>query len=291
MLHGLLLGATLGGTSSAIVISLVQNSSASKESKSLLVLESTLTDALSVLTAFIVIQIISSEKEVTLNMVMNLLFSSFSIALVFGALASILWLLVLRRLGHDSFPYMLTLATVFVLYSIVEASQASGGIAVFLFGLILGNAGRITEKVSAFGKWTLSSEISSFQEEVTFFTRTFFFVFLGLVINLKGISEVLLVLSIAFIIVFLLIRWIGCKLCVPKSIEKRFIISMLPRGLAAAVLAGLPAEKGISLPGFIELTFVVIILTNVVATIGIFFSKGTSLGASNPSGPKVVSIK
>lgn len=58
LFEGVLLGAILGGTSSAIVIPLVSNTSANDQTKSLLGLESALTDALCVIMAVTMAEVI-----------------------------------------------------------------------------------------------------------------------------------------------------------------------------------------------------------------------------------------
>jgi len=53
--------------------------------------------------------------------------------------------------------------------------------------------------------------------------------------------------------------------------DRLVMFSMLPRGLASAVLATLPVSANIKgCEGFIDYTFAVIILTNVIMTAGIF---------------------
>ncbi|GFO95965.1 sodium/hydrogen exchanger [groundwater metagenome] len=48
------------------------------------------------------------------------------------------------------------------------------------------------------------------------------------------------------------------------------IAAMMPRGLAAAVLATMPLAAGIEIPYFAEIVFSIIILTNLVTTFGVF---------------------
>jgi hypothetical protein len=47
------------------------------------------------------------------------------------------------------------------------------------------------------------------------------------------------------------------------------IISMMPRGLAAAVLASMPLAAGINIQYFPEIVFSIIILTNLATTFGV----------------------
>lgn len=45
---------------------------------------------------------------------------------------------------------------------------------------------------------------------------------------------------------------------------------MMPRGLAAAVLASMPLAEGIKIQYFPEIVFSIIILTNLTTTFGVF---------------------
>jgi hypothetical protein len=55
------------------------------------------------------------------------------------------------------------------------------------------------------------------------------------------------------------------------------MVSMMPRGLAAAVLASFPVLYGLNIPEFQPVVFGVIIISNVIATAGIFL-----FGGENP---------
>jgi hypothetical protein len=55
-----------------------------------------------------------------------------------------------------------------------------------------------------------------------------------------------------------------------SNTDKNIITIMLPRGLAAAVLATLPVANGIVINSFEQIIFTVIIVSNIVSTIGVF---------------------
>jgi cell volume regulation protein A len=284
-LYGLLLGAAVGGTSSAIVLAMLERACASPELKSLLTLESTLTDTFCIVAAFVILQIIQSRVQVEPTGVLNLLAGSFSIAIVLGAVVGIAWLVVLERIyRRGRFPYMLTLAVILLLYASAEAAKGNGGIAVFAFGIVLGNAKRVAEFLKLNEKYAVEGEIAAFQEEVTFFTRTFFFVFLGLILDFEGITMAMAGFAVAAVLVFLAMRFAAAKSVIPSYPDTGFTVSMLPRGLAAAVLAGLPLEQGLDIPGFLETALLVIILTNIVATVGAvaFGKSGSTCDAKLP---------
>src|SRR3970282_2983319 len=84
-LVGVLLGAILGGTSSAIVIGLVRGMSMSEDSRTILVLESTITDVLCIIGALTVIGVLSGRG--TLGETIGDIAAAFLVALVLGAVA------------------------------------------------------------------------------------------------------------------------------------------------------------------------------------------------------------
>ena len=75
-------------------------------------------------------------------------------------------------------------------------------------------------------------------------------------------------------LIILIARILGTK--VLALIDKKIapfqmsIISMMPRGLAAAVLASMPLAAGIKIQYFAEIVFSIIILTNIATTFGVF---------------------
>ena len=119
---GLLLGAALGGgPSGPVVIPLVLKSSAKEDTKTLLTLESVLTDVLCIVTVMILITIIS-EGGVTSNpgAVIQTLLSSFILAAFIAFVFGVFWLMVLKKLEGKPFSFMITIAALFSLYAICE---------------------------------------------------------------------------------------------------------------------------------------------------------------------------
>jgi cell volume regulation protein A len=281
-LEGLLLGSVLGGVSSAIVIAMVDKAGVSDDTKAMLTIESTITDALCIIGAIVFIQVMVSG--IGIGDVGNLLLSSFLIAGFIGGVSAFFWITLTNKLGIDQYAYMLTLAMVFIVYSVTEGVHSNGGIAVFLFGLILGNAKNIASKFKVDTESLVSPIVRIFQEEVTFFVRTFFFVFMGLLLSPSYFDPYILLVALAISMVILLARVISEKISL-KDIDgkdRQIATSMVPRGLASAVLATLPALYGIELNNFQQIIFMVILITNVMATGGLFF-----FGGEKPLWPKI----
>ncbi|MEW5955863.1 MAG: cation:proton antiporter, partial [Candidatus Micrarchaeota archaeon] len=105
------------------------------------------------------------------------------------------------------------------------------------------------------------------------FVRTFFFVYLGLVFNTGALHVDVMLLALAVVAVALAARAVAVKLIVPEkpgTHTNTIMMLMMPRGLAAAVLAAVPAMQGVRIQWFAEIVVIVLVVTNVIATIGVF---------------------
>ncbi len=272
LLHGILLGAVVGGTSSAIVIAMVERARISKETRSILTVESTITDALCIIVAVAALQLIISNHAPEPQVVISTLLSSFTLAVLFGLLSAVGWIFVIDRFSLPKCSYMLTLGLVLGLFAITDALGANGGIAVFIFGMVLGNAKELGKLLKFRKEVKINPNIRLFQEEITFFVRTFFFVYIGLLLSPAYFTPFILGISLALLILFLAARWIAQKLLLSdlSSKDRNIAMVMLPRGLAAAVLSTMPLTNGIAIPNFQQIVFVLILLSNIAATMGLF---------------------
>lgn len=206
-LQALILGAALGGTSSAIVIAMIEKTSASDDTKSLLKIESVITDSLVIIIVFILIAA-SKTAQMSVGGVVNMLFGTFSISIVLGALSAIAWNFVLQNVIKKELDYMLTIGALFILYPVIEALGGNGGLAVFIFGLTFGNQKNIPSTFLSVARHEVEAKIKGFQEEVTFFTRTFFFVYIGMLFPLESLNLGVIGISVFLVGVCLLARFI-----------------------------------------------------------------------------------
>lgn len=265
--RGLILGMIIGGTSSAVVISIVDPLQIKDGVKTTLKLESIITDPVIIVLAIALIQI--SMATVSPTILLNSLASMYSVAIVVGFLTGVAWLVILDKVKGKGFDYMLTLAIAFLLYVLVEAIGGSGSISALVFGLVLGNS-VILSRMLKFGKrYRVDHFLKEFQAEIAFFIRSFFFVYLGLIatINLTYLIYGILITFVIIVMRFIVIELSTYKMVLTK-IEKNVMRSMLPRGLAAAVLAQLPLSFGIEGGEiFLNISFVVILLTVLSTTV------------------------
>ncbi len=307
---GLLLGCVLGGVSSAVVIPIMASASVKEDTKVLLTLESVLTDVLCIVTALILIEILIGGNLDTGDMIQQLL-TSFVLAAFIAFLFGVLWLWVLKRLEGKPFSFMITIAALLVLYAITEFIHVSGAIAALVFGLVLSNKDEIARILKIKGSFVFDEHIKQFHSEVSFLIRTFFFVYLGItfvfsigvdsftnladfipsVIADEPLYVFILLMGVIFIGMFIM-RYIAATVTVimqPESREdKSYIYAMIPRGLAAAVLAqlpftiseftnmdalGNPSSYNLLMGGyqnlFLNMAFMMIVLTVIATTIGV----------------------
>lgn len=304
---GLLLGCIIGGTSGAIVISLMMKSCAREDTKILLTLESVLTDVLCIVTALIFIEVLKGGSLDTGGLIEKLL-GSFIIAGFIAFLFGIFWLFVLKKLTGKQYAFMITIAALLVLYAFAEFIHVSGAIAALVFGLVLSNKEEIARILKFKSNFVLDSHIMQFHSEVSFLIRTFFFVYLGITftftINADTFGSLptfippwlaeqpVLVLLVFLTILFsglFIVRYVSttitCLVHKSSKEDKSYIYTMLPRGLAAAVLAQLPftIKEYAAVPEptsyyilmqpyqsiFLNVVFMIIVLSVIVTSIGV----------------------
>ena len=166
---------------------------------------------------------------------------------------------------------MLTLAVLLLTFVVARTLGGTGALSALFLGLIIGNGPSIA-KLLKFKCTTCNDEsVRDFHSQISFLIRSFFFVFTGLLFSYSSYIPVLFGLFLAF--VFLGLRFGAVKLSFLKASARdseALMTVMLPRGLAAAVLASLPLTSGV--PGsqdFPQITFIVIITTIVICTVGV----------------------
>ena len=181
LLEGLLLGAIVSGTSSAIIVALVSKMRIRDNIKTILTLESIFTDPFTIvipiaLISFLVAPIAATQTDIAVGPVSTIL-SAFSIGAVIGLLGGIIWQAVMDRLKEKHLEYMLTLAAMFLIYIFVETFKGSGALAALMFGLVIGNK-KTFYNILRMRKRSLGDHESlrTMQNEFSFFIRSFFFV-------------------------------------------------------------------------------------------------------------------
>jgi cell volume regulation protein A len=242
LLHGALLGAIVGGTGATVILTITRGLRLAHSAKALIDLESILTSPVCIVIAVVVADMIVQPVAAEPTLAISEILRSFSVAITLAFVAGLMWLFVMHKLRGRPFDYMLTLAVVFLLYFFIQSVKGSGPVGVLIFGLMLANARTISrilklKKVLTIGK----TEMRKFHEEITFFIRSFFFVFMGIIIH---IDPHFIVYGLTVASLLILLRFFTAKIAtLGMRVSQRDLDTirvMAARGEGAAVLAQMP---------------------------------------------------
>src|SRR5690606_11879800 len=111
----------------------------------------------------------------------------------------------------------------------------------------------------------LSEMEASFYRELVFVFKAFFFIFLGISIKIQSLGMVIMAIAIMVAILacrFMIVRLVARRAGPPH--ELTYTSLLVPKGLAAAVLAGVPAQMGLEQGNVIQNYVYAIVLVSIV---------------------------
>ncbi len=281
-----LIGAIVGGNAAAIVVPLIEKIKISEESRTTLFLESGISDVLSIVFAFALVA--SLEAGVFhIDVVVFDIVKTLIMAIVIGCISAFAWSLLLSKIHNIKNSAFTTPAFVFIIYGVTELLGFSGLVSIIFFGIVLGNIPLIISSLQEKHRFIhtilrpqpLSNKELSFFCEVVFLIKIFFFIFIGISLNFE--STPILLLGLLLTIFILILRIPAVLLSIPRSTPKfdASVISVtIPRGLAAAVLALIPLQRGLAEGQFIQdITYSIIFFSVLFTSIFIFLLYKTNL--------------
>ncbi|MDP1593135.1 MAG: cation:proton antiporter [Gallionella sp.] len=267
LLPAILLGVTLGGTSSAVVIPMVNALRLSEKPSTVLVLESALTDVLCIVGVFALLQI-HTQGGVEAGKLIGGVLSALIFAAVIGVIGGIGWLLVLGKVRDFPNTISSTLAYVFIVYGATEGLGFSGAIAALALGITLTNFQKFgMDRIPSLDRniVPLNEVDLIFYREAVFLLKTYFFVYLGISIHFGAIN--LALIAVAMVLLIYAMRMVLTRFVFRDtgySLRDTAITSMLaPKGLAAAVLAALPLQFGVAGGEVIRDTTYMVVLVSI----------------------------
>ena len=183
MLTCLLLAATMSSTDSASVFSLLrsQRMNLKENLKPMLELESGSNDPMAYMLTIALIQVIASGSGFNMGLLVKDLLVQFFVGGVtgyaFGRFA--VWLINKVNLSNSSLYPILLLSLVFITFTITDMLHGNGYLAVYILGVVVGNARLMFRK-----------EINTFMNGLTWFGQIVMFLSLGLLVNPHEMLEV-----------------------------------------------------------------------------------------------------
>jgi cell volume regulation protein A len=282
LIPALILGAIIGSTSEAIVIPLVKQLKIREESQVLLSVESTVTAVLSIIFALTLVDTYQLGQFQVLDVAGSLI-ASFLVAIGLGVAGAFIWSLFLNRIRHIKNTMFTTAACVFVVFGLVELLGFNGPIAALAFGITLGNLKPMSfpffRKELRLESGGLTDMEKAFFGEIAFLLKTFFFIYLG--ISLEMISTELIIMAAVFTVIVFLLRLVAVRLTVGGTAPAKdaaFIGVMLPRGLTAVVLAAIVFQQEIPGGELIKnLTYGIVLFSVVLTSLLVLLTDKTKL--------------
>ena len=169
-------------------------------------------------------------------------------------------------------------------YGAIELVNMNGAIGVLALGFALANLDLLPKflrtHISAI---PVSYNDMSLLSEITFLLRTFFFIYLGLLIQFSNLQIVLM--AILLTVLIFATRYLAIRLLFsPKQYQRldaMVSVAMGPRGLACAVLATVPLQKGIPGGEWIQqVVFALIPMSIFLTALFVSFSENEKMRSS-----------
>jgi len=272
----LMFGAIVGSTSPAVIVPLTRGMKMEQSSKTILFLESALSDVLSIVVAIGFMDSYKMGKLHVTQMIGQVL-ATLILAGLAGVGSAFLWSALLRRIRGLENSIFTTPAFVFVLFGIVEIFGFSGYVAAVVFGAVLGNI-EVFHGVAWMRRYlpseaiTLNDQERNFLGEVGFLLKTFFFVYVGVSIRFTDLPLVYAGTALTMLIFLIRIpaAWLGLARTVPVR-DASLAAIMSPKGLAAVVLASMPLEQQIPEGHMLQSVTYSIVFLSIVLTSALSF--------------------
>ena len=278
LLASLLTGFILGGTCSAFVIPILKQLNVKQRIYSLLTFESALTDILSIVFSLTIIEL-TKLGTFQIQIVIAKIITLFAVAGFLGIIAGAIWIAIVKKVLKEH-NYMITIAYLLLLYVVAEYLGGNGAIAALTFGIIIRNAKQIEKLIRkvTHQENTSSSTVTTHSEEyfyhqLSFLLKTFFFVYVGVLIDLSNHKALILGAILGIAILFS--RRASILILGKGTDEEQNLINVVfARGLAAAAIAQLAIQANITGADFIaKITYIVITTTIILSSISIFVTQ------------------
>jgi cell volume regulation protein A len=202
-----------------------------------------------------------------------------------------MWIPVLRFLAGNPHGYPKTLAALILLYVVVDGLGGSAAMAILAFAVMVGNAEPIMRRLGfTFGEGPLEIDLTvrTAHSQISFIVKSFFFTFIGLMLSPPWAY---LALGMLFGVVLLIARVPMVRLATigagfTKQQMKMVTVAM-PRGMAAGVLATIPAYRGV--PGteiLPPVVFAAVLTSILIFAVGLPMIRNNAAAATPTSGPE-----
>ncbi len=277
--RSLLLGAVISSTDAAATFSILRRQSLRQRLASTIEVESAANDPMAILLTLIVVEALTSGTSLDWT-ILPVFVWKFVAGPVVGWLLARSALAVFDRLNPQDrgYYYVLLLAVVLLTYGLAESAKASGMLAVFTAGLVMGNR-----------KFVYKQGIRNFSTALSMIGNVGVFVMMGLLVFPGQWGDLWLDGVALFLVLILIARptavWLGTLGMGFTPTERHFMCWAGLRGAVPIILATYPMAAGIPAgQDVFNLVFFAVILSVGIqgSTLGIVAQR---LNLSTPSRP------
>ncbi|HEX5112765.1 MAG TPA: cation:proton antiporter [Saprospiraceae bacterium] len=269
------IGSAVGGTSSAVVVGLVKRIPIRAKTSTMLIIESAESDVFTLAIPLGILGLMITG-EINAGTIVSHFIMSLVLAVVMGIGGAFLWSLIINRIPTLKTTSFSTPAFLFILYGITEYLNFSGPLAALSFGIAIGNLPyfepRLLERIIPNQSIILPEAEKDFFNQIVFLLRIFFFVYIGIRIQVNRLDWLLwgsLITLALFVIRIVVVRIISLRK--EPLLDKAVMSIMIPKGLGVAVIATLPLQNNYFDGIIIQSICFSIILFSTLYCVGLFF--------------------
>ena len=247
LLQGMLLGAMVGGTSTVAVFGILASIDKVipnlNSTKIMLTMESIISDPICIIASITLIKMIL-QPGVSIRDGISDIVSTFILSSALGVAFGLSWSNILNRLRTHPYTYMITIAVLLPTYILSEKiiGDGAGAMTALAFGLSITNYSYIMDKLGKQSKVRINvRKLREFHEEIVFFIKSFFFVYIGVVVTITwrfmfvGFLIVLLQMAMRYGLVAVIGR--SLRFTIEESSIAKVVYAS---GLPAFVMSQLP---------------------------------------------------
>jgi cell volume regulation protein A len=281
--HAILIGLISSGTTTVAVMALIELIKTEPKTRNLLFLESVVNDFVLIFATNMLLIFISGSG--TLDGYSIALFSRLSVSVLLGLAGGLLWINALKRTGMERFNYISSVGAIFLIYGLTQAVGGDGIIAALVFSFALGNYTQLykwfrPEKNGAVlgEEIQIIKDIRAVHGDISFVVRIFFFVLIGAVLRFENLTPDVLLTTAIIILLILIGRYLSLfavgRLGGERWKDSFVIVTMIPRGFVATVLAFIPLSMNIAIPKLTEIVLLLVLSTNIFAMVATSYYAG-----------------
>ncbi len=275
LLAALYIGSILGGTSAAVVIVFIKNIKLTDKTETTLIIESAKTDIFTFIFPYTILGIMStgnfSMGDVAVDFVLL-----FVVSIAVGLLGAFFWSYLINKIPAIKETKFSTPAAILILYGLTEYFGYNGPLMALIFGIALGNISvfdrKYIEKFIPNTHNIVTHKEKDFIGEIIFMLKIYFFVYVGLSIKVDDINMLLwgaLITLVIFALRIVIVKYVVSK--DTPLFDKSILSMMAPKGLATAVMGGMPLAQGYADGEIIQSLLYAGLILSIILTVILFF--------------------